>query len=100
MSHHCHDEHHDHGGHDHDHDHSNDITPALQYSLYQHIVFDQIQTLNEAQAGSGRGIVKKTWDERMNPTPEVESSADEQLLIEIPWVSTKKKKAKSKEEQS
>ncbi|KKA26097.1 hypothetical protein TD95_003537 [Thielaviopsis punctulata] len=85
MSHHCHDEHHEHGGHNHNHDHSDDVTPALQFSLYQHIIFDQIQTLNEERAGSGRGIVKKTWEERLSTTPEVESSADEQLLIEIPF---------------
>ncbi|TGO33501.1 hypothetical protein BHYA_0243g00170 [Botrytis hyacinthi] len=87
MSSHCHDEHdHGHGGHSHEgHDHSDDITPALQYSLYQHIKFDDITTLNEATSGSGKSIVKKTWDERMNEQPELESDADEQLLIHIPF---------------
>lgn len=88
MSSHCHDEHdHGHGGHSHEgHDHSDDITPALQYSLYQHIKFDDITTLNEATPGSGKSIVKKTWDERMNEQPELESDADEQLLMHIPFV--------------
>jgi hypothetical protein len=86
MSGHCYDEH-DHG-HDHDHshaghDHSDDITPALQYSLYQHINFDAITTLNEAQADSGKAIVKKTWAERLQEEPVLESDADEQLLIKI-----------------
>ncbi|KAJ8062356.1 hypothetical protein OCU04_008900 [Sclerotinia nivalis] len=87
MSSHCHDEHdHGHGGHSHEgHDHSDDITPALQYSLYQHINFDDITTLNEASSGSGKAIVKKTWDERMNEQPELESDADEQLLMHIPF---------------
>ncbi|KAL5612243.1 hypothetical protein BROUX41_000216 [Berkeleyomyces rouxiae] len=85
MSHHCQDEHHEHGGHDHEHDHSDDVTPALEHSLYQHIIFDQIQTLNEESAGSGRGIVKKTWYEKNSVEPELRSSADEQLLIEIPF---------------
>lgn len=88
MSSHCHDEHdHGHGGHSHEgHDHSDDITPALQYSLYQHINFDDVTTLNEAVSDSGKAIVKKTWAERMNDEPELESDADEQLLMHIPFV--------------
>lgn len=86
MSHHCHDEHHDHSGHDHgEHDHSDDITPALQFSLYQHINFDEITTLNEAQYGSGKEVCRKTWAERLNPEPEIESDADEQLLLNVPF---------------
>jgi hypothetical protein len=86
MSHYCHDEHsHSHGGGD-EHDHSDDITPALQFSLYQHINFDEVTTLNEAVYGSGKAIVKKTWAERLQPEPEVQSDVDEQLLINIPYV--------------
>ncbi|KAK0651284.1 PITH domain-containing protein [Cercophora newfieldiana] len=89
MSHHCHDEHeHGHGGHGHDHgehDHSDDITPALQFSLYQYINFDEVTALNEAQEGSGRAIVKKTWAERLTVEPELESDADEELLMNIPF---------------
>ena len=88
---HCHDEHagHGHHGHDHEHgahDHSDDITPALQNSLYDRIDFDKIVTLNEEEEGSGRAIVKKTWTERLESEPELLSSADEQLLITIPYV--------------
>lgn len=86
MSHHCHDEHtHSHGG-DHDHDHSDDITPALQFSLYQHINFDEVTALNEAAYGSGRAVVKKTWQERLAAEPEVESDVDEQLILNVPYV--------------
>lgn len=88
MSSHCHDEH-DHSGHDHGdgaHDHTDDITPALQYSLYQHINFDDITTMNEAEPDSGKAIVKKTWAERLEEKPELESDADEQLLMHIPCV--------------
>jgi hypothetical protein len=88
MSTHCHDEH-EHSGHGHshaDHDHTDDITPALQYSLYQHINFDDIITLNESETDSGRAIIKKTWTERLEVEPELESDADEQLLIHIPCV--------------
>ncbi|EPE29479.1 Galactose-binding protein [Glarea lozoyensis ATCC 20868] len=87
MSSHCHDEH-DHSGHDHSeggHDHSDDITPALQYSLYQHINFDEITTFNEEEPHSGKAIVKKTWAERLQDEPELASDADEQLLMRIPF---------------
>jgi len=92
MSHHCHDEHashgggghdHSHGG-DHDHDHSDDITPALQHSLYQQIHFDEVEAFNEATAGSARAVVRKTWAERMTEEPELASDADEQLLVNVP----------------
>lgn len=81
---HCHDEHdhHHHGGDE--HDHSDDITPALQFSLYQHIDFDNITTLNESVHGSGKAITKKEWTERLSDQPEVASDADEQLIINIP----------------
>jgi hypothetical protein len=91
MASHCHDERdgHGHGDHSHggdSHDHSDDITPALQYSLYQHINFDGITTMNEADAESGKAIVKKTWAERLQEQPELKSDADEQLLMQIPYV--------------
>lgn len=81
---HCHDEHdhHHHGG---EHDHSDDITPALQFSLYPHIDFDNIVTLNESSHGSGKGITKKTWAERLDEEPELASDADEQLIINVPF---------------
>ncbi|CAK7241509.1 MAG: hypothetical protein STHCBS139747_002971 [Sporothrix thermara] len=91
MSHHCHDEHSGHGGHghdhghDHDHDHSDDITPVLQFSLYQHVDFSQIVTLNEERSGSGRAIVQKTWDQRLAAEPELASDVDEQLLMHVPF---------------
>lgn len=86
MSHHCHDEHAGGGGHHHHdgHDHSDDLAPALQFSLYQHINFDEVTTLNETQYGSGKAIVKKTWAERLNDEPEVVSDADAQLIINVP----------------
>lgn len=84
---HCHDEHtHSHGGdgHDHEHDHSDDITPALQHSLYEHIDFDKVETLNEATSGSGKAIVRKSWAERLQEEPELESDADEQIIMSVP----------------
>ncbi|XWX00811.1 hypothetical protein V2A60_008832 [Cordyceps javanica] len=76
---HCHDEHGD------EHDHSDDITPALQSSLYEQINFDEIVTLNESRRDTGKAIVKKTWAERLELNPELESDADEQLLMTIPF---------------
>lgn len=82
---HCHDEHEGHHHHHGDeHDHSDDITPALQFSLYQHINFDEVTTLNESAQGAGKAIVKKTWAERLDEEPELASDADEQLIINVP----------------
>ncbi|KAI9849323.1 MAG: hypothetical protein M1837_004783 [Sclerophora amabilis] len=95
MASHCHDEHsgHDHHGHGHDHsgaggdghDHSDDLTPALRTFLYQQIDFDKITALNEAVPNSGIAVVKKGWEKRMDAQPELESDADEQLLVYIPF---------------
>ncbi|KAI1460903.1 PITH domain-containing protein [Annulohypoxylon moriforme] len=87
----CRDEHDDHDGHDHghhhdhEHDHTDDLTPALQHSLYQYINFDAIVTMNEAEQGSGKAVVKKTWAERLEPEPELGSDADEQILMTVPF---------------
>ncbi|KAF2083386.1 DUF1000-domain-containing protein, partial [Saccharata proteae CBS 121410] len=81
---HCHDEHSGHG-HDHVHDHSDDITPAHQSLLYQQIDFASVTTLNEAVPSSGSAILQKPWSERFAPTPELESDADEQLLMHVPF---------------
>lgn len=89
MSHHCHDEHsgHGHGDHDHDHahDHSDDITPALQSLLYEQVDFDAVNTLNEAEPRSGAAILQKTWAQRLEPEPQLQSDADEQLLMFVPF---------------
>ena len=78
---------HDHHGHNHGHDHhhhSHDLEPALQNNLYKVIDFDKITCLNEAAPDSGRTIVQKTWAER-NSESTLESDADEQLLLHIPF---------------
>ncbi|KAI9785724.1 MAG: hypothetical protein M1839_008741 [Geoglossum umbratile] len=88
MASHCHDEH---DGHQHHgdgagvHDHSDDVMPALQSLLYDKVDFDNIRTLNETTTGSGAAVVKKPWVDRLTPEPELESSADEQLLMYIPF---------------
>ncbi|KAF1923864.1 DUF1000-domain-containing protein [Didymella exigua CBS 183.55] len=90
---HCHDEHshshsdsHDHDhSHSHSHDHSDDITPALQNILYAQLDFPALRTLNESTSNSGRAICQKTWAQRLSPDPELVSSADEQLLMLVPF---------------
>lgn len=84
----CHDESssHDHRSHNHVHDHSDELTPVVQSQIYSQIDFNGIHTLNEVTAGSGRKIIEKTWAQRMETSPEVESDADEQLIMHIPYV--------------
>lgn len=91
MSHH-HD--HDHGhGHDHDHDHDDHGDPSAQeYQttpeklLYDQIDFPKVSTLNEEEPRSGEAILKKTWAQRLDAEPVLESDADEQLLMHVPYV--------------
>jgi len=41
--------------------------------------------LNETEPRSGAAIVQKTWDQRLSDEPVLESDADEQLLMHIPF---------------
>ena len=70
--------------HHHDHDHSEDIEPALQTLLYKQIEFDKILTLNETISSAGSKMVQKTWRQRLDPDPMLQSDADEQLLMVVP----------------
>ena len=84
MSHHGH----DHSGHGHDdhhsHDHSDEVEPALQTLIWKQIEFDKIRTLNESEPNAGTNIIKKTWQQRLEPEPELLSDSDEQLIIFVP----------------
>ena len=90
MAHHDGHDHSGHGqgdhGHNHAHDHSDDTEPALQSLIYKQIEFDKIRTYNESEPDAGANVVKKTWQERLNPEPELTSDADEQLLMIVPYV--------------
>ena len=90
MSHHSGHDHsgHDHEdhGHDHGHDHSDETEPALQTLIWKQIDFDNIRTLNETEPDAGAKIVKKTWQQRLQADPQLESDADEQLLMFVPYV--------------
>ena len=76
---------HDHD-HDHEHDHDDDITPVLQNLLYEQIDFSAVTCLNEAESRSGAKILQKTWTQRLEAEPELQSDADEQLLLTVPYV--------------
>lgn len=41
----------------------------------------------ESVPRAGTAILQKSWAERLNEEPELESDADEQLLMYIPYVS-------------
>lgn len=90
MPHHDHSGYGDHGhdhnhGHDHDgHDHSDETEPALQSLIWKQIDFENIRTLNESEPDAGAKVVKKTWQQRLEPNPDVLSDSDEQLLIFVP----------------
>ena len=86
MSNHDHSGHGHHGGSHATHDHSDDLVPALQSLLYDQIEFGKITTLNETQTDAGSQVVKKTWAQRLDPTPILTSDADEQILMTIPYV--------------
>ena len=88
---HSHDDHdhgHNHGdGHSHGaHDHSDDIEPALHSLLYKQIEFDKVTTLNETDSNSGASVIRKTWAQRLDPSPVLTSDADEELLMTVPYV--------------
>ena len=90
MSHHHGHDHsgHDHGHEDHGHDHSDEVEPALQTLIWKQIDFDNIRTLNESEPDAGAKVVKKTWQQRLEAEPELESDADEQLLMFIPYATS------------
>ncbi|KAF9452328.1 DUF1000-domain-containing protein [Macrolepiota fuliginosa MF-IS2] len=73
---HCHDE-----GHDHDHDHdTNDLGP--QDSLYSYIDRSNVVALNANNPGE---IVIKPWHERTDEGKSLESDADDQMIIRVPF---------------
>lgn len=81
----CSHEHDDHGhGHGHDHDHVPPPDSNEAQSLFSCISHDQITTLNESVADSGK-LVFKPWQKRLDGTQFLESDADEQLIISVPF---------------
>ncbi|EKM78576.1 hypothetical protein AGABI1DRAFT_114200 [Agaricus bisporus var. burnettii JB137-S8] len=73
---HCHDHAHDH---DHDHD-AADLGP--QDSLYSHIDRANVVALNTSKLGE---VVIKPWDKRLDEAESLESDADDQMIIRVPF---------------
>ncbi|KAL1701699.1 galactose-binding domain-like protein [Schizophyllum commune] len=78
-SHSCADESHDHD-HDHDHD-TSDLGP--QDNLFNHVDRGVVRALN-ASNGEGPEVIKP-WHERMDETKFLESDADDQMIIRVPF---------------
>ncbi|KAI4278930.1 MAG: hypothetical protein LQ337_000632 [Flavoplaca oasis] len=84
MSHnHSHSHNHDHGLGNHSHD--DEVEPALQTLIWKQIDFESIRTLNESEPDQGAKIVEKTWSQRLDPEPMLESDSDEQILMFVPF---------------
>jgi len=64
---------------------------GLAYSLYQRIDMDRLTCLNETTENSGK-LVFKPWERKLDLTDFVESDADEELLINIPFTGNVKLK--------
>jgi hypothetical protein len=57
---------------------------GVAYSLFQKIDMSNLTCLNETVEESGKGVFKP-WEDRLNREKFVESDADEELLINIPF---------------
>ncbi|KAF9533720.1 galactose-binding domain-like protein [Crepidotus variabilis] len=77
-------EHNDHCGHEsHEHDHNHDSTElGFQDNLYLHIDRQNAVTLNSEGKASD---ILKPWHERLDENKYIESDADDQLIIRIPF---------------
>lgn len=64
----------------HDHDHTSDVGP--QDNLYIYIDRSNVVALNTVQEGS---TAIKPWHERLDETKSLESDADDQIIIRVPF---------------
>ncbi|KAF9000741.1 galactose-binding domain-like protein [Cyathus striatus] len=78
--------HHDgcgHESHDHDHDHDHDQSDlGPQDNLFLHIDRDHVVALNTS--AEGRDVIKP-WHQRLDESKSLESDADDQMIIRIPF---------------
>ncbi|KAG2153967.1 galactose-binding domain-like protein [Suillus clintonianus] len=81
MPHNHHDGHCSHESHEHDHDHdTSDLGP--NDNLFSYIDRANVVALNATREGS---VVIKPWDQRSNEEVCLESDADDQLILRIPF---------------
>ncbi|KAG8699370.1 hypothetical protein FRC09_006659 [Ceratobasidium sp. 395] len=78
---------HDHGDHDHDHDHGSSGPPPN--NLYARIDRQNVAALN-AEEGADPCAPLKAWHERQAETKWLESDADDQLILRIPFTGSVK----------
>ncbi|KAJ2449271.1 histone deacetylase (class I) Clr6 [Coemansia sp. RSA 2336] len=76
---------------DHDHTHEEADT-GLQDSLFDKVDVDKAWCLNETTSGSIKTIFKP-WGERLDTTQRVQSDADEELIIHVPFTGMVKLKS-------
>jgi len=71
-------------GHEHEHDHSHELTSDLgsKDNLFIHIDRDNVVALNTLKSGSN---VIKPWHTRLDETQFIESDADDQMILRIPF---------------
>lgn len=68
------------------------LETGIQYSLYQKIDFENLETLNEEEEGSGKKVFK-AYNDRLNFDDYVDSDCDQELLFNIPFTGNVKLKA-------
>jgi len=85
----CHHEHKDHGSHDHKHDEKD---RGAEYSLYKHINTSNVVCFNEREEGQALNCFKP-WDARLDTSKFLQSDADEELIIYIPFTGSVKLKS-------
>ncbi|KAI1287690.1 PITH domain-containing protein [Halotydeus destructor] len=68
-----------------------DSNRGVEFSLYAKVDLDKVECLNELVDGSGKTIFKP-WNERLSNEDFVESDADEELLIKVPFTGNVKLK--------
>ncbi|KIK62364.1 hypothetical protein GYMLUDRAFT_41783, partial [Collybiopsis luxurians FD-317 M1] len=86
---HIHDHNCGHESHDHDHDDHDSLTTGAQDNLYIHIDRDNVVALNANDDCKGSDAIKP-WHERTSEDKFVESDADDQLIIRIPFTGSVK----------
>ncbi|GBE88439.1 DUF1000-domain-containing protein [Sparassis latifolia] len=78
--------------HDHDHDHDIPETQGHRDNLFSRINRDHVVALNAASPGKGPEVIKP-WNERLDEETYIESDADDQMIIRVPFTGSVKLRA-------
>lgn len=85
CSHECTDGDHNHHDHDNGHDHDDSPERGAEFSLYKYIDEARLRGLNISNGCSKLSDIFKPWPDRMDRSKYVESDADEEMIIFIPF---------------